>query len=164
VSRFCHAGDLIGLTVGDQYPYTAAALTGLSVIRIRRSDLEARIEGERALGRMVVDAIGAELSFAQNQLLLLGRKSAIERVASFFCAMREQAMLDGGDGQSVTLPMTRVDIADFLGLTHETVCRVIASLKAQGIIASADPHRIVIRALETLEEIAEGDAEQQLCA
>jgi CRP/FNR family transcriptional regulator len=108
--------------------------------------------------------MGVELSLAQNQLLLLGRKSAIERVASFLCAMREQAILEGGDGEAVYLPMTRVDIADFLGLTHETVCRVMATLKAQGIIVTPDPHRIVLRELEMLEDIAEGDAEQQLCA
>jgi CRP/FNR family transcriptional regulator len=164
VARFCHTGDLIGLTVGDEYPYTAGALTELSVSRIRRVDLETQVEGERALRRIVVDAIASELSLAQDQLLLLGRKSAVERVATFLCAMREQAILDGGDGRSVFLPMTRVDIADFLGLTHETVCRVMASLKAQGLIATSEPHRIVIRSLETLEDIAEGDAEQRLCA
>jgi CRP/FNR family transcriptional regulator len=155
---------LIGLAAGDRHPYTAAALTGLSVNRIRRADLEARIESERALRRMVFLAIGEELSLAQNQLLLLGRKSALERVASFFCVMREQAERDGGDGRSAILPMTRIDIADFLGLTHETVCRVIASLKAQGIIATPDPHRIMIRDPETLQEIADGDRQERLCA
>lgn len=164
VARFCHAGDLVGLTGDSWYPYTADALTEVSVVRIRRADLEARMETERDLRQMILHAIGEELSLAQNQLLLLGRKSAAERVASFFRAMMEQAVRDGGDGRSVTLPMTRVDIADFLGLTHETVCRAIGTLKSQGIIATPDPHRVEIRAPEALEEIAEGDVQEKLCA
>lgn len=164
VARFCHAGDLIGLTADCAYPYTADALTALSLVRIRRADLDARIETERDLRKFVLRAIGEELSLAQNQLLLLGRKSAAERVASFLRAMIEQAVRDGGDGRLVTLPMTRVDIADFLGLTHETVCRVIGSLKSHGIIATPDPHHVVIRAADALEEIADGDAQEKLCA
>lgn len=164
VARFCHAGHLMGMTVSDRYPYTADALTNLSVTRGRRTHLEARLGGERALRQMVVDAVSIELSAAQEQLLLLGRKSAMERVASFLSVMREQAQLDGGDGWSVTLPMTRIDIADFLGLTHETVCRNMALLKAQGIISTPDPHRVVIHQPQTLEDIADGDTEQKLCA
>lgn len=164
VARFCHAGDIIGLTADRRYPYTADALTELSVVRIRRADLDARMASDRALLQAVLAAIGQELSLAQNQLLLLGRKSAPERVASFLHAMVEQAMRDGGDDQSVTLPMTRVDIADFLGLTHETVCRVLGVLKVQGIVATPDPHRIEILLPEVLEEIAEGDTPERMCA
>jgi CRP/FNR family transcriptional regulator len=164
VARFCHAGDLIGLTAGRAYPYTADALTALSLARIRRTDLDARLETDGDLRRIVLDAIGEELSLAQDQLLLLGRKSAAERVASFLRAMTEQALREGGDGRTVTLPMTRIDIADFLGLTHETVCRVIGSIKSQGIIATPDAHHIVIRAAAALEEIADGEAPEKLCA
>jgi len=164
VARFCHAGDVVGLTTDAQYPYTADALTGLTVVRIRRTDLDTRIETDREFRRTVLRAIGKELSLAQNQLLLLGRKSATERVASFFQAMVEQARLEGGDGHSVALAMTRVDIADFLGLTHETVCRIISLFKNQGIIAIPDPHLIDILLPEVLEEIAEGDGPEKLCA
>ncbi len=164
VARFCHAGDMIGLTADRRYPYTADALTELSVVRIRRADLDSRMESDRAVLQKVLAAISQELSLAQNQLLLLGRKSASERVASFLHAMVDQAHRDGGDGQSITLPMTRVDIADFLGLTHETVCRVLSALKAGGIIATPDPHCIEILLPEVLEEIAEGDGPERLCA
>lgn len=164
VARFCHAGDMIGLTADRRYPYTADALTELSVVRIRRADLEARMESDRNVLQKVLAAISQELSLAQNQLLLLGRKSASERVASFLYAMVEQALRDGGDGRSITLPMTRVDIADFLGLTHETVCRVLSSLKGEGIIATPDPHRVEILLPEVLEETAEGDGPERLCA
>jgi CRP/FNR family transcriptional regulator, anaerobic regulatory protein len=164
VARFCHAGDLIGLTADGYYPYTADALTGLSVVRIRRAELDSRIETDCAFRRSVLNAIGQELSLAQNQLLLLGRKSASERVASFLRAMVEQAVRDGGDGRSVVLAMTRVDIADFLGLTHETVCRTFSLFRNQGIIAIPDPHLVEILRPEVLEEIAEGDTPDRLCA
>jgi len=164
VARFCHAGDMIGLTADGCYPYTADALTGLTVVRIRRADLENRIESDCALGKTVLRALGQELSLAQEQLLLLGRKSASERVASFLQAMVEQATRDGGNGHSVVLPMTRVDIADFLGLTHETVCRTFSLFRNEGIIAIPDPHLVEVLRPEVLEEIACGDAFEKLCA
>jgi len=164
VARFCHAGDVIGLTADGQYPYTADALTGLTVVRIRRADLDTRIETDGELRKSVLHAIGQELTMAQNQLLLLGRKSASERVATFLQAMVEQAMRDGGDGHSIMLAMTRVDIADFLGLTHETVCRTMSLFKNQGIIAISDPHLVEILLPDVLEEIAAGDALERICA
>jgi CRP/FNR family transcriptional regulator len=164
VARFCHAGDVIGLTADGQYPYTADALTGLTVVRIRRSDLDTRIETDGALRKTVLNAIGHELSLAQNQLLLLGRKSASERVASFLQAMVEQSRRDGGDGRSIALAMTRVDIADFLGLTHETVCRTFSLFRNEGIIAIPDPHLVEILLPEGLEDLAEGDLPDKLCA
>jgi CRP/FNR family transcriptional regulator len=164
VARFCHAGDLIGLTAEGYYPYTADALTGLTVVRIRRADLDNRIETDCAFRKTVLRAIGQELSLAQNQLLLLGRKSASERVASFLQAMVEQAIREGSNGHSIVLAMTRVDIADFLGLTHETVCRTFSLFRNQGIIAIPDPHLVEVLCPDILEEIAEGDAPEKLCA
>lgn len=157
VSRFCHAGDLIGLTATETYPYTADALTNLTTVRIRRSQLDTEMEGNPAVRGDVLRAIQDELNRTQNQLLLLGRKTAVERVASFLSAMSEQAMRDGGDGRAVELPMTRVDIADYLGLTHETVCRVLGQLKRDGVVGIPDPHRIELRQLDVLEDFAEGE-------
>jgi CRP/FNR family transcriptional regulator len=164
VARFCHAGDVIGLTADGYYPYTADALNVLTVVRIRRADLESRLETDCAFRKTVLSAIGQELSLAQNQLLLLGRKSASERVASFLQAMVEQAIREGGNGRSIVLAMTRVDIADFLGLTHETVCRTFSMFRNQGIIAIPDPHLVDVLQPDVLEEIAEGDAPEKLCA
>ena len=164
VARFCFAGDIVGLAADACYPYTVDALTDLTVARVRRAALDSRIETDRSLRQAVMRALGRELSVAQNQLLLLGRKSASERVATFLQAMVAQALRDGGDGRSVALAMTRIDIADYLGLTHETVCRTISLFKAQGIIATPDPHLIEIRRPDLLVEIAEGDRAEALCA
>lgn len=164
VARFCHAGDLIGLSARTNYQYTADALTDVTVQRIRRSDLDAHMEDDPTLRRGVLASISEELNAAQNQLLLLGRKSASERVASFLVAMTEQEMRQGGDGHMVLLPMTRVDIADYLGLTHETVCRVFSQLKAQGIVSFSDPHEVEISDPSALAVLADGDTDTRLCA
>ncbi len=164
VARFCHAGDLIGLSAGANYQYTADALTDVTVQRIRRADLDAHMEQDPIMRRGVLASISEELNAAQNQLLLLGRKSASERVASFLVAMTEQAVRQGGDGHSVSLPMTRVDIADYLGLTHETVCRVFSQLKAQGIVRFSDPNEVEISDAAALAVLAAGDVDARLCA
>lgn len=164
VARFCHAGDLIGLSARSNYQYTADALTEVTAQRIRRVDLDAHMEDDSVLRRGVLASISEELNAAQNQLLLLGRKSASERVASFLVAMTEQAVRQGGDGHSVSLPMTRVDIADYLGLTHETVCRVFSQLKAQGIVRFSDPNEVEISDASALSVLAEGDVDARLCA
>lgn len=164
VARFCHAGDLIGLSARANYQYTADALTDVTVQRIRCADLDAHMEDDPTLRRCVMASISEELNVAQNQLLLLGRKSASERVASFLVVMTEQAMRQGGDGHSVFLPMTRVDIADYLGLTHETVCRVFSQLKAQGIVRFSDPNEVEIADARALTDLADGDLEARLCA
>ena len=164
VARFCHAGDIVGLTTEDRYPYTADALSDLSVIRVSRSEVDERIDTEPAFRSLILAAVGEELSMAQRQLLLLGRKSASERVATFLKAMSEQAVRAGGDGATVELAMTRVDIADYLGLTHETVCRIMGQFKSQGIIATPEPHRVEILLPDMLDDMAEGDTPERLCA
>ena len=155
VLKFCHAGDLVGLSPTEAYPYTADALTDVSALRIHRGHLDQEMESNAALRRGVLGAMHDELNRMQNQLILLGRKTAVERVASFLLAMAEQAMRDGGDGYTVELPMTRVDIADYVGLTHETVCRILGQLKKDGVIRITDPHRIELRQRDVLEDIAE---------
>lgn len=164
VSRFCHAGDFIGLSANAAYPYTADALNEVTVQRFRRADLEACMEESSTLRRAVFASIRDELNAAQNQLLLLGRKSASERVASFLVALTEQALRQGGESHVVVLPMTRVDIADYLGLTHETVCRIFSQFKAQGIVSFADPHEIEVCDDDALAVLADGDMDARLCA
>lgn len=164
VARFCHAGDLVGLTAIEDYPYTAVALTDATTIRIRKRDLDEEFDANPKARESVLAAVQEELSAAQHQLMVLGRKNAVERVASFLISMSEQAMREGEDGSVVELPMTRVDIADYLGLTHETVCRALSGLKKSGIVGIADPHRIELLQRDILEDIAEDGEEYQYAA
>lgn len=164
VARFCCAGDLLGLGQRAVYQYTADTVTPVTLVRVRRVELDAELETNTGLRNELLAAVSDELRAAQDQLLLLGRKSAIERVASFIATMAEQTLRLNGNAQIVDLPMTRVDIADYLGLTHETVCRAFSQLKAQGVLDIHDHHLVEIRQPDTLEEIATGERMERLCA
>jgi len=164
VARFCCAGDLLGLGQRTVYQYTADTVTPVSLLRVRLADLEAEHETKIALRNELLAVIGDELRAAQDQLVLLGRKSAIERVASFVESMARQNQRQGDDAVIVDLPMTRVDIADYLGLTHETVCRAFSQLKAQGVLNIYDHHLVEICQPETLTDIATGESAERLCA
>ena len=164
VARFCCAGDFLGLGQRTTYRYTADTVTPVSLLRVRRADLDAELENNTGLRNELLAAVSEELRAAQDQLLLLGRKSAIERVASFIEFMAEQTLRQGDNSQIVDLPMTRVDIADYLGLTHETVCRAFSQLKAQGVLNIHDHHLVEICQPDALAEIATGEGMERLCA
>lgn len=164
VARFCCAGDLLGLGQKAAYQYTADTVTPVALVRVRRAELDAELEKNTSLRNELLAAVSDELRAAQDQLLLLGRKSAIERVASFIASMAERTLPQGDNAQIVDLPMTRVDIADYLGLTHETVCRAFSQLKAQGVLNIHDHHLVEIRQPDTLTEIATGEGTERLCA
>ena len=97
-----------------------------------------------------------ELAAAQDQMVLLGRKSARERVVSFILMLSNSAIRHGRPGDPVFLVMSRTDIADYLGLTTETVSRAFTSLKKQGVIELLDEKQIRLSKLSILREIAEG--------
>jgi CRP/FNR family transcriptional regulator, anaerobic regulatory protein len=97
-----------------------------------------------------------ELAAAQDQMMLLGRKSARERVVSFILMLCNSATRHGRPGNPVFLPMTRSDIADYLGLTTETVSRTLTLLKKQELIELLDEKRIRISKMSVLQEIADG--------
>lgn len=97
-----------------------------------------------------------ELLAAQDQILLLGRKSAQERVASFLLSVA-RGLSDTAAPRESALPMTRPDMADYLGLTAETVSRVMGRLKQGGIISLPSPYRVVIRRLAALQTLAKAE-------
>jgi CRP/FNR family transcriptional regulator len=101
-----------------------------------------------------------EMSAAQDQMVLLGRKSAEERVVSFLLAIHRKCAADN----EIELPMSRLDMADYLGLTIETVSRMMTSLVRRGLIHATGRHRLALRKLGALREIAgshEGEADGQ---
>jgi CRP/FNR family transcriptional regulator len=96
--------------------------------------------------------LAALLSSAQEQMLLLGRKTAQEKIASFLLMMVGRE----GQGDRVTLPMTRADIGDYLGLTTETVSRTLTQLKTEGIIAVVGSAQVTIADRDRPESRAHG--------
>ncbi|MDO9128149.1 MAG: helix-turn-helix domain-containing protein [Parvibaculum sp.] len=98
------------------------------------------------------------LSSAQNHLFMLGRQTVKERVTSFLLMMLDRQGRAGENGDRLDLPMGRQDIADYLGLTIETVCRALSDLKRNGAIKAPGTREIVVTNATLLRATAEGDA------
>ena len=153
VVDFLQAGDVIGLTVAETHAHTAEAVTPATLCRMPRSRLEAAMDERPALARKLVARTQADLAAAHERLLLLGRKSVLERLATLLLLLRDRQP----DSPVVPLPMGRTDIADYLGLTVETVSRNLSKLKSGGLIRLLDTYTVEILDPERLAEIAAGN-------
>lgn len=152
IGAFFLAGDFIGLNDEESHLFTAEAVSDTTLIRYGRRSFDNLLWEEPALGRCLLRMVCHGLTAAHEQMLLLGRKTAQEKIASFLLMMAER----NGGGDHLLLPMTRADIGDYLGLTIETVSRAVSQLKAEGVIQLKSANEVVIRKRETLEELAEG--------
>jgi CRP/FNR family transcriptional regulator len=112
----------------DRYGVAAEAVTEVKVCRFVRSAFLAFVDSRPHLLRRLHEFAGHELSLAQDQMLLLGRRTADEKVAAFLLNLRARYARIGRASVNVPLPMTRRDIADYLGLTIETVSRTMTKL------------------------------------
>jgi CRP/FNR family transcriptional regulator, nitrogen fixation regulation protein len=148
VGDFYYPGDIIGLEVGDAYRFSAEALTDCVVRIVKRSSLNA-LSGQDSLDRALWEATRRELERTQEHLLMLGRKSACEKVASF---LMDVAQRDGSE--EVSLPMGRQDMADYLGLTIETVSRMVTQLQGSRIVEFATSRQFRVTRWPALERLA----------
>jgi len=152
VTGFLLPGDFIGLAVGETYIYSAEAVTPVTACRFRRPAFLGLLDELPALEKRLLGQVSTELAAAQEQMLLLGRKTARERLASFLLALaRRQGV---APGRRLNLPMRRSDIADFLGVTIETVSRTFTTLRKEALISLPDKHSIRIDAPDRLAAAA----------
>jgi len=151
VADFLFPGDLFGISDEPYRTMTAEALCEAIVVRYPCRLFEGVVQEDRRLGRLIYGVLCGGLTSAHDRMLLLGRKSAVEKIASFLLMMAERRCAD-----PVELPMPRADIADYLGLTLETVSRILSQLRAEGVIAMPDPVHIVLVRRTELESIADG--------
>ena len=128
-------GDFLGLTMESSYSFTATALTPVTICRFERSRFAEVLNRAPRLMRRVFVIFSRELALAQDHMLLLGRRSAEEKVAAFLLGMRVRWAPLHGLSARIDLPMTRQDIGDYLGLTLETVSRTMTRLAQRKIIA-----------------------------
>jgi CRP/FNR family transcriptional regulator, nitrogen fixation regulation protein len=140
IAAFYLPGDMFGLEPGEKHAFSAEAVTDAKVLVIKRSLLLALAAHDSQVARQLWALAGRELQRAQNHVLLLGR-TAPERVASFLLEMADR--IQGSD--EVELPMSRQDVADYLGLTIETVSRMLTRLESASAIALLTAKRIVLR-------------------
>jgi CRP/FNR family transcriptional regulator len=144
VLGFALPGDFLGLSLSETYSFAADAVTDTVVCRFSRKAFRAYVEQRPHLMRRLHEFASHELSLAQDQMVLLGRRSAEERVAAFLIMMRDRLRRLGHTSPSLALPMSRQDIADYLGLTIETVSRTFTKLaKAKSIVVVPDGVRLL---------------------
>lgn len=157
ITGFAYPGQMVGIGQGEDYACTAEAVTDAVVTRYPRARLEALCDELPGLARRLLTLTAAELVAAQDQMLLLGRKSAVERIASFLLHRSEAAVARSEDPDELGLPMSRTDIADYLGLTIETTCRTLSQLSRDGVIEICGRHRIRLHDPDRLTELAAGE-------
>ena len=161
VTGFMFPGEVLGVSFKERYLFTAEAVTQAKLRRLPRSQLDASLASMPRLSRELLATACDEFSAAQDQMLLLARKTALERIANFLVIIAKRTGgLDDGRHE-IELAMTRLDIADFLGLTIETVCRILTKLKTEGLIALPAPHRVALLEPEQLRRLA-GEPENAL--
>lgn len=156
VIAFGYPGDIVGFPCDGRYHTDCDAVTDVSLQPYRRAALET-CESDPQLHRNLLAAALREISAMQDHFMMLGRKSAVEKVASFLCVLADRVGTDLGQFKRVSVPMSRADIADFIGLTTETVSRTLTQLRKDGIIKLENIHSVVIQQPAALLELARGD-------
>lgn len=151
VTGFHFPGDFIGSAFDEDHSVTVEALENTSVCAFPVRRFDDFVEDHPPMERELYVAAARELAAAKEQMVLLGRKTAIERVASFFLALAERQGFD-----LIDLSMNRSDIADYLGLTKETVSRILADLKSSRVIRLQAIERVEILDPARLKRIAAG--------
>jgi CRP/FNR family transcriptional regulator, nitrogen fixation regulation protein len=148
IDAFYLPGDIFGLELGDEHSCSAEAITETTVLLVKRTHVLAAAESRCDVARNLWSLTARDLRRAQRHTLLL-IKSAQERVAAFLLEMAERL----AGGSAFELPMSRQDIADYLGLTIETVSRTLSQLEGAAAIALPASRRIVLRDRAVLDRL-----------
>jgi CRP/FNR family transcriptional regulator, nitrogen fixation regulation protein len=141
IGAFYLPGDVFGLESGPVHRLSAEAVVDTTVRLVKRQSLERAAEVAVNIARSLWTMTAGELRHAENHMLLLGRKNAMERVASFLLEMDRRLAVTG----TMALPMSRRDIGDYLGLTLETVSRALSQLHDEGVLGFSGARQIVLR-------------------
>jgi CRP/FNR family transcriptional regulator, nitrogen fixation regulation protein len=149
IEAFHGPGDLFGIEIGGKYSFTAEAVCDCTVISYRQQGPETFQTQDKILLSQLLAYAMQNLARAQEHLLLLGRRSAMERVAAFLVDWAE----DTPDGAVATLAMSRQDIADYLGLTIETVSRTLSQLERDALIELSTARQIRLTDPDALRDM-----------
>lgn len=148
ITGFLFPGDFLGLSVSDTYAYTAETLTKASLCRFKRTSLANIMERFPKLEHQLLNLASNELEQAQDHLMILGRKTATERLVSILLKLSERIGHNEDGGLLIDLPMSRIDLADYAGLTIETVSRTFTYLRTEGLISMPNARSVVIPAAD----------------
>jgi len=153
VGEFLFAGDLLCCEALETHDFSAEAVTPVTLRRFSLRDVEALADSDPVVARRLRELTAHRLRSGREHMVLLGRKTASERIASFLLHMAER--ISPGGQSCLELPMSRSDMGDYLGLTIETVCRRLTLLRQEGTITVKGPV-IAIRDRKALGQVDRG--------
>ena len=156
VIDFAYPGDLIGLGAMAEHAANAQATTRTRVRCMTLASFRQVMRDDATLGVKLYEALSRELLASRELLFTVSQRTATERLAGFLLALSRRNARNGEDAHEFVLPMTRNDIADFLGLTIETVSRTFTKFRTEGLIELAQSVLVTIVDDEALAQLAEG--------
>lgn len=156
VIDFAYPGDLIGLGAMGEHANNAQATSRTRIRCIPIAVLHRTVRDDARLGLKLYEAVSRELSAARELLFTVCQRTATERIAAFLLALSRRNERNHEDALEFVLPMTRVDIADFLGLTIETVSRTFTKLRTEGVIDLSQSVLVTIEDIDRLKDLADG--------
>jgi CRP-like cAMP-binding protein len=161
VLSFLFQDNFVGLTATDHYYFTVEAVTPARVAWVPREAFNARLASDPAAERTFLNMVFRVLEDMLDEVYSLGQRTALERLAVFLLYLRNwrrqtEGLADDADPSlnDVQLPMTREDIADFLGLQKETVSRSFRQLEERGLISRTGANAVRVLNLPVLRELA----------
>ena len=157
ILSFGYPGDIVGLSHDGFYHSDCDAVCDVKVQILRKNARGAIFDNDPDLADRLLRYAAAEVINMQEHFLMLGRKSASEKIASFLVALLDRVGVMQDSKTCFDLPMNRSDIADFLGLTIETVSRTLTKLRKAGIIDLPAPHRVCVCKVEALRNLVESE-------
>jgi CRP/FNR family nitrogen fixation transcriptional regulator len=149
IGAFHLPGDVFGLEAGNENHFSAEAIVDSTILVVKRNAVTALAMRDSEVARELWTLTAKHLERAQDHMLLLGRKNAQERLAAFLLEMSKRL---AGEN-TVDLPMSRQDIADYLGLTIETVSRTLTQLESDAAIDLPTSRRIHLRNRAALNQL-----------
>ncbi len=141
ISAFYLPGEIFGVEPGARRRFCAEAITDTQIAMVRRASVEERAEEDPRVACTLWRLAARDLEHVNEHMLLLGRMSAMQRVIAFLIEIAART----GHEDDIALPMSRSDIADYLGLTIETVSRTLTHLERQGAIRLPTARRVILR-------------------
>jgi CRP/FNR family transcriptional regulator len=154
---FLGLGDFVGIPTASEYAVSAEAVSQVETCVFPRRAFDRLLADAPTLERRLFEMARNEVVAARDHMLLLGRKTAREKVASFLTALAAKPQCAHTARPCVDLPMTRTEIADYLGLTIETVSRTISRFRDEGLVVLETSDRLLLAKLDALRAIAAGE-------
>lgn len=159
ITGLFYAGEIFGLGPDEHYLGDAEAVGDVKLRRLSRSRFQQAVDSSELLRPQFVNWLCQEMASAQARMVLLARKKAEERVCDLLLTLARRAGNDQNPATEIEIPISRVDMADYLGLTIETVSRTMTNLIKRGVIQSIARYRFTIRKPALLRSLADGGDE-----